>query len=192
MTLSVGLARIIADPDASILTRKALGALSKPELLVYDDGLTIDETGRLKLKLNPDSGMSQDENGLTIEALKLKPAGGLQSDADGLSVKLAPGGNISSGPTGLSVSLPWTRWLTNTGLVSVVYDTYVSDHAIAVPGAVVGDLVIVSPTSNPSAGIYAVSGFVASANVATIRIGKVSGFGGPEAYTFRVLVIGVT
>lgn len=214
MTLSVGLGRIIPDPDASVLTRKALGVLSNPALIVYDDALTIDGTGRLVLKLNPESGLSQDENGLSVAeilikpssglentddglAVKLKPNTGLQVEADGLSVKLDPSGNISSSAAGLAVSLtslPWTRWLTATGLVSVVYGTESSDHDITVTGALVGDLVIVAPTSvAPTINqINSWSGRVRATNTVTVRLGLTVGAFSNEAYTFRVLVIGVT
>lgn len=66
MTLSVGLGKIINDPDASVLTRKALGALSNPALIVYDDALTIDGTGRLVLKLKPEGGLEQSADGLSL------------------------------------------------------------------------------------------------------------------------------
>lgn len=69
MTMSVGLARIITDPTASVLVRKALGALSTPGLLVYDDALTIDDTGRIVLRLHPDGGLSKSENGLAIDSV---------------------------------------------------------------------------------------------------------------------------
>lgn len=64
MTMSVGLGRIVADPQAPVLTRKALGVLSEPGLLVYDDALTIDGTGRLVLKLKSGGGLSMDSDGL--------------------------------------------------------------------------------------------------------------------------------
>lgn len=67
MTMSVGLARIVNDPSASVLVRKALGALSTPGLLVYDTSLTIDDTGRLALRLKEGGGLIQDEDGLYTE-----------------------------------------------------------------------------------------------------------------------------
>lgn len=66
MTMSVGLAKIQNDPDAPIMTRKALGALSTPGLLVHDTGLSIDNDGRIIIKLNPDGGLLQDENGVSL------------------------------------------------------------------------------------------------------------------------------
>ena len=72
MTLSVGLGRIINDPKATLLTRKALGALSEPGLLVYDKGLTIDNTGRITLRINPDGGIIEDENGLKLSPVEEK------------------------------------------------------------------------------------------------------------------------
>lgn len=85
MTLSVGLGRIINDPKATILTRKALGALSNPALLVTDKGLTIDNSGRLVLRLAPGEGLVEDSNGL---AVKLAPNGGITVDTNGLAVVL--------------------------------------------------------------------------------------------------------
>lgn len=67
MTMSVGLARIIVDPTAGVLTRKALGALSTPGLLVHDTGLSIDDDGRIYIKLKPDGGLIQDSDGLYLE-----------------------------------------------------------------------------------------------------------------------------
>jgi hypothetical protein len=66
MTMSVGLGRIINDPNASILVRKALGALSTPGLIVTDTGITINGSGKLEVKLDPDGGLSQSEDGLAI------------------------------------------------------------------------------------------------------------------------------
>lgn len=66
MTMSVGLGRIINDPKASIIVRKALGTLSTPGLLVTDTGVTIDDSGRIALKLDPDGGLTQGENGLAV------------------------------------------------------------------------------------------------------------------------------
>lgn len=74
MTMSVGLGRIITDPAASVLVRKALGTLSTPGLLVYDDALTIDDTGRITLRLNPNGGLSKDSNGLAIDSVLNPPA----------------------------------------------------------------------------------------------------------------------
>lgn len=65
--MSVGLARIVSDPDATPLTRKALGALGTPGLLVYDDALTIDDSGRLTLKLKSGGGLQQTSDGLFVE-----------------------------------------------------------------------------------------------------------------------------
>jgi hypothetical protein len=70
MTMSVGLGRIIQDPNASILTRKALGVLSTPGLLVYDDALTIDDTGRIVLRLKDGGGLQKDETGLSLSPVE--------------------------------------------------------------------------------------------------------------------------
>lgn len=67
MTMSVGLGRIVVDPTASVLVRKALGVLSTPGMLVYDTGLTIDDTGRIVVRLKPDGGLVQDADGLYLE-----------------------------------------------------------------------------------------------------------------------------
>jgi len=66
MSLSVGLGKIINDPEATLRTRRALGALSTPGLLVLDTGITIDSDGRLVLRLNPTGGLTQDETGLSV------------------------------------------------------------------------------------------------------------------------------
>lgn len=66
MTMSVGLAKIQNDPEAPTMTRKALGALSTPALLVHDTGLSIDGDGRIFIKLKADGGLQQDENGLSV------------------------------------------------------------------------------------------------------------------------------
>lgn len=67
MTMSVGLGRIVNDPSASVLVRKALGALSTPGLLVHDTSLYIDDGGRITLRLKEDGGLIQDEDGLYLE-----------------------------------------------------------------------------------------------------------------------------
>lgn len=67
MTMSVGLGRIVVDPSASVLVRKALGALSTPGLLVDDTSLTIDDNGRIIVRLKPDGGLVQDADGLYLE-----------------------------------------------------------------------------------------------------------------------------
>jgi len=68
MTMSVGLGKIINDPNASVRVRKALGALSTPGLLVHDTGLSIDDDGRIILRLDPNGGLTQDENGVGYNA----------------------------------------------------------------------------------------------------------------------------
>ena len=68
MTMSIGLARIINDPDATVLTRKALGALSNPVLVVTDKGLTIDNDGLLALRLKSGGGLTEDADGLSATA----------------------------------------------------------------------------------------------------------------------------
>lgn len=84
MTMSVGLAKIQNDPDAPIMTRKALGALSTPGLLVHDTGLSIDNDGRIIIKLNPDGGLLQDENGVSLIDSLLNPPVkvGIDSEVD--------------------------------------------------------------------------------------------------------------
>ncbi|GEM_PF-2169516 len=66
MSLSVGLGKIINDPEATLRTRRALGALSTPGLLVLDTGITIDSDGRLVLRLKSTGGLTQDETGLSV------------------------------------------------------------------------------------------------------------------------------
>lgn len=83
MTLSVGFGRIVNDPEASILTRKALGRLETPGLLVTDEGLTINNDGRMVLRLTP--SLSQNSDGL---AVRISADGGIVIGDDGL--ELAP------------------------------------------------------------------------------------------------------
>jgi hypothetical protein len=64
--MSKGLGGIGNDPQATPLTRKMLGILSTPGLLVYDDAITIDDTGRIVLKLAPNSGMQIGKEGLAL------------------------------------------------------------------------------------------------------------------------------
>ena len=70
MTMSVGLGRIGNDSQATVLTRKALGILSTPGLLVYDDALTIDETGRIVLRLKKDGGLENSKDGLLLSPVE--------------------------------------------------------------------------------------------------------------------------
>ncbi len=70
MTMSVGLGKIQNDPNGSIMLRKALGALSEPGLLVYDDALTIDDTGRIVLRLKDGGGLQKDETGLSLSPVE--------------------------------------------------------------------------------------------------------------------------
>jgi hypothetical protein len=65
--MSVGLGKIQNDPSASVMVRKALGALSTPGLLVEDTGISIDGEGRLYIKLKTDGGILQDDEGLYLE-----------------------------------------------------------------------------------------------------------------------------
>jgi hypothetical protein len=67
MRLSVGLARIISDPELPVITRRALAILSTPSLLVNDNGLTIDGSGRIALRLKEGGGLIEDEDGLSVE-----------------------------------------------------------------------------------------------------------------------------
>ena len=82
MTMSVGLGRIIVDPAASVLVRKALGALSTPGLLVDDTGLTIDDNGRIIIRLSPTGGLAQDENGLYVVSAEEDVTYGIDSHVD--------------------------------------------------------------------------------------------------------------
>lgn len=68
MSMSVGLGKIQNDPKATPLTRKALGALSTPHLLVDNQGISIDDEGRLFVRVKPGGGiLLNDETGLYIE-----------------------------------------------------------------------------------------------------------------------------
>lgn len=80
MTMSVGLGRIINDPDASTIIRKALGVLSTPGLLVHDKGLSIDDSGRIIVQLKPDGGLTEDEHGLSLTPVVQKI--GIDSEVD--------------------------------------------------------------------------------------------------------------
>lgn len=82
MTMSVGLAKIQNDPEGSVMVRKALGALSTPGLLVHDTGLSIDSDGRIIIRLNPNGGLIQDEDGLSLAI-----AVGIESHVDLVSAE---------------------------------------------------------------------------------------------------------
>ena len=108
MALSVGLGRIVNDPDAPIRTRKALGRLATPGLLVTDEGLTINSDGRIVLKLSV--GLQQGAFGLAVRA---KSEGGisagtfgLSEDDQGISVKLAPNSRLKLSNEGLALDDP--------------------------------------------------------------------------------------
>lgn len=90
MTMSVGLGRIEVDPRAPVLVRKALGVLSTPHLLVYDTGLSIDDTGRIVIRLKPNGGLIQDENGLSIGSTSSSSITGVGIDS---VVELRPDGS---------------------------------------------------------------------------------------------------
>lgn len=92
MALSVGFGRITNDPEAPIRTRKALGRLATPGLLVTDKGLTIDTNGRMVLRLN--DGLYEDSNGLSV---KLAPDGGLTATEDGLALSDSGGSDTEFG-----------------------------------------------------------------------------------------------
>lgn len=87
MSMSVGLGKIANDPQATALTRKALGILSTPGLLVYDDALTIDDTGRIVLRVDPAGGIAVTENGLK---LKIGDGSTLSVGQDGVSLTETP------------------------------------------------------------------------------------------------------
>lgn len=190
MALSVGLGRIVPDPEASTRVRNALAILSDPRLLVTDKAITIDDEGRVVLRIAENMGLLEDENGLS---LKIEPNKGLEVTEDGLAIKLAPGGGIASGPDGLEVdiSFPWTRFITAEVGVTLVTASPSWDYSFSVPGAVVGDCVVVSPILTPTTEIGAWSGLVSAPNTVTIRtMTGVVGAGSSQA--FKVLVIGVT
>ncbi len=209
--MSVGLGKIINDPTASIRTRKALGRLSTPGLLVTDQGLTIDDDGRMALRVKPSAGLTEDATGLsavlkpsaglaaTATGLSavLKPSAGLAVDATGLSVLLKSGGNISVDANGLSVaaptaaySPPWTRFLTATATFALNLIDNASDYTLTVSGAVVGDCVIVSPTSTPNIACGSWSGLVSAANTVRIRIRIGYSDAATPSQEFHVTVIG--
>lgn len=90
MALSVGLGRIANDPEATIMTRKALGKLATPGLLVTDQGLTINNDGRIVLRIS--SGLQEDTSGLSV---KVKSGGGIVSGDDGLALGDVPIGDLT-------------------------------------------------------------------------------------------------
>lgn len=67
MTMSVGLGRIANDPNATPMTRRALGILSTPGLLVTDTSITINDSGQIAIKLKPDGGLMESDDGLYME-----------------------------------------------------------------------------------------------------------------------------
>jgi len=67
MTMSVGLGRIANDPNATPMTRRALGILSTPGLLVTDTSITINDSGQIAIKLKPDGGLKESDDGLYVE-----------------------------------------------------------------------------------------------------------------------------
>ncbi len=211
MTMSVGLGTIGKDPTVSILIRQALAILSTPGLLVTDQGLTIDDDGRMALRVKPSAGLTEDATGLSVVlkpsaglavdatglSVVLKPSAGLAATATGLSVLLKSGGNISVDATGLSVagptagySPPWTRFLTATATFTLYFSEPAYDYTLTVTGAAVGDCVIVSPTSTPHIDLGSWSGLVSAANTVRIRTRIASSSAGNESRTFRVTVIG--
>lgn len=69
MSMSVGLGKIQNDPDATPLTRKALGALSTPHLIVDNQGISVDDEGRLFVRLVDGGGVIMADGGLTTETV---------------------------------------------------------------------------------------------------------------------------
>ncbi len=69
MSMSVGLGKIQNDPDATPLTRKALGALSTPHLIVDNQGISVDDEGRLFIRLADGGGVILADGGLTTETV---------------------------------------------------------------------------------------------------------------------------
>ena len=144
MTMSVGLAKIITDPTAGVLTRKALGALSTPGLLVHDTGLSIDGDGRIIIKLAPDGGLLQDATGLYLEVTV-----GIDSHVDlnsadhdrDWNARLtgnAPNyiaGAVGIGTEALDAGRPLTSFDYSVGEVAGVDDTTVKLNIIYATGA---------------------------------------------------------
>lgn len=107
MTLSVGLGRIINDPNASVLIRKALGALSTPALIVTDQGVTIDDNGRIAIRLNPSGGLTQDENGLATVPGEVVFTGRATGDPETNFIGVEVGLEI---PTQAVIDTAWSFW----------------------------------------------------------------------------------
>ena len=135
MTMSVGFGKIVADPEATIRTRKALGTLSTPGLLVEDKGLTIDDSGRMVLRLKDGGGLSEDETGLSAtESRFLRvltgQAGFTLTYTDGVydaTITLVTGAvvgdtvivsPIGSPPSGVAA---WSGWVSAADTVEIRY-----------------------------------------------------------------------
>lgn len=106
MALSVGLGRIVNDPDAPIRTRKALGRLSTPGLLVTDEGLTINTDGRIVLRLS--RGLIQGAFGLAVNtALNggiYAGQPGAEDESGGLAIRLPTNSGLQLSDEGLALA----------------------------------------------------------------------------------------
>jgi predicted RNA-binding protein with TRAM domain len=77
-----------------------------------------------------------------------------------------------------------------TTTITMSLTSGVGVYTVTVPGAVVGDTVMVSPTTTPHSSAAAWSAFVSATNTVTIRVLISSGPGGTVAQGFQVVVIG--
>lgn len=66
MTMTRGLGGIVSDPGIDLRVRRALDRLGTPYLLVTDEGVTINDEGKIALRLVAGSGLSQSASGLTF------------------------------------------------------------------------------------------------------------------------------
>jgi len=89
--MSVGLGRIANDPNATPMTRRALGILATPDLIVTNRGVTIDSHGKIALRLASGGGLLETDDGLSIE-----PKNGLDSEVNSSSQGDAPQYNINA------------------------------------------------------------------------------------------------
>ncbi len=235
MTLSVGLGKIVYDPEATTRTRKALGILSTPGLLVEGNGLTINNDGRLVLRLAPDSGLIENAAGLSIDhgiagqwRLEYDAANyvTITVDSTGQTTLQTFGSNahlifqvpsaetiqfnsvaIFYAPASFTSTASFyklnadefridpfgpalTRLFTAVSTININLAVTSADYNVAVPGAVPGDTVTVSPTGAPNAAIGAWSGYVTIVGTVVIRIFLATLPGGVVAQGFRVTVTG--
>ena len=183
MTLSVGLGKVINDPTASILTRKALGRLSTPGMLVTDEGLTIDNDGRMVLRLKPGGGLTEDEAGLFLTGVITVDGitGGVAAGSGVWNVYMSGtaanyfAGSVAIGTTTLTAKL---GVLSPTEQLRLMYDgSNYCKTTVAVTGATTIQTVGTDAnlTLVPGSGVITVTGSVAiGTTTLTAKLGVLS------------------